>query len=178
MSILSFNYPVTLKKSEGGYLVKFSDFPEAITQGETIEDSLQEAADCLEEAVANRIIMKLNIPNPSPPKKNQFLVSLSTIISAKSALYMTMKINKTSNIDLSKTLNCDEKEVRRLLDPRYPSKLPRIEEALKFFGKKLELLIISDESQPLKNRAVAPTATHHKLIPASKKLDKNRRKAA
>ena len=45
-----FSYPVKLtKQKEGGYLVQFPDLPEAITQGEDIEDALNEAMDCLEE---------------------------------------------------------------------------------------------------------------------------------
>ena len=53
----NFNYPATLtEQEEGGYLVQFTDFPEAITQGETKEDALAEAIDCLEEAIANRSI--------------------------------------------------------------------------------------------------------------------------
>ncbi len=38
---------------------------------------------------------------------------------------------------LAARLGCDEKEVRRLLDPRHPSKLPRIEQALAQLGKRL-----------------------------------------
>jgi antitoxin HicB len=39
--------------------------------------------------------------------------------------------------ELAKRLQCDEKEVRRLLDPRHPSKLPRIEAALATVGHRL-----------------------------------------
>lgn len=46
-------------------------------------------------------------------------------------------------MSLAKKLNCDEKEIRRLLDPYYNSKLPLIEEALHALGKKLEVRIVS-----------------------------------
>ena len=79
-----FNYPIKLtKQEEGGYLVEFPNLPEAITQGETIDDVLQAAADCFEEAIANRIILKLNIPKASTPKKNQRFVSLHATIASK-----------------------------------------------------------------------------------------------
>jgi antitoxin HicB len=42
-----------------------------------------------------------------------------------------------TNVQLARKLRCDEKEVRRMLDPRHPTKLPRIEEALDVFGKRL-----------------------------------------
>src|SRR3990167_768753 len=133
-----FTYPASLtKQKEGGYLVQFPDFPEAITQGESIENALTEATDCLEEAIANRIEMKLDIQTPSHIKKNQYPIALDTTFAAKIALYRTMREQKITNTLLAKKLNCNEKEVRRLLDPHYNSKLPRLEEALLLLGKRL-----------------------------------------
>ena len=139
-----FNYPVKLtKQKEGGYLIQFPDFPEAITQGNTIKTALQEAADCLEEAIANRIYMKLDIPSPGKIKKGNKAVSVNTIFAAKIALYLTMREQKCSNSVLARKLDCDEKEIRRLLDPHYHSKLPRIEQGLHHLGKKLRIEIVS-----------------------------------
>jgi len=138
-----FNYPVKLtKQKEGGYLVQFPDLPEAITQGENIEDALNEAMDCLEEAIAHRITKKLDIPAPSQRKKCKY-VALPAIFIAKTALYLAMREKKLSNTSLAKKLDCDEKEVRRLIDPHYNSKLPRIEQALNLLGKRLEIHIVS-----------------------------------
>jgi antitoxin HicB len=138
-----FNYPVKLtKQKEGGYLVQFLDLPEAITQGENREDALNEAMDCLEEAIAHRIAKKLDIPAPSQRKRCKY-VTLSTTFAAKTALYLAMREKKLSNTSLAKKLDCDEKEVRRLLDPHYSSKLPRIEEALHILGKRLEVHVVS-----------------------------------
>lgn len=137
-----FNYPVKLsKQKEGGYLVEFVNIPEAITQGETVEDALKEASDCLEEAIANRMSMKLEIPKASTPKKNQYLVPLHVTIAFKTALYVAMHDKKLSNVGLAKRLRCDEKEVRRLLDPHYHSKLPRIEHALTLLGQRLNVSV-------------------------------------
>jgi len=60
----SFVYPASLKpdKDDGGFIVRFVDLPEAITQGDDKEDALREAADCLEESIANRIAMDLLLP--------------------------------------------------------------------------------------------------------------------
>jgi antitoxin HicB len=61
-------YPVTLTSDEkdGGFVVTFKDFPEAITQGETTEEALVEAADALDEAIAGRLQRGDPIPVPSP----------------------------------------------------------------------------------------------------------------
>lgn len=40
-------------------------------------------------------------------------------------------------VELARRLNCDEKEVRRLLDPRHGSKLSRMENAMRALGRKL-----------------------------------------
>lgn len=139
-----FNYPATLtKQKEGGYLVQLPDFPEAITQGDTIEDALIEATDCLEEAIANRIEMKLSIPTPRQLKKSQYNISLHATFAAKTALYLAMREQKLTNTLLAKKLHCDEKEVRRLLNPHYNSKLPRIEQALFVLGKRLQIEVVS-----------------------------------
>ena len=56
---------------------------------------------------------------------------------AKAALYTAMGEAGISKIQLARQLGVDEKEVRRLLDPHYGSKLPRIAEAISLLGKKL-----------------------------------------
>lgn len=134
-----FVYPATLTPDakDGGFVVTFVDVPEAITQGEDVEDALREAADCLEEAIANRVVMGLPIPHPSPVKKRQYAVPLAAQTATKAALYIALQEAKITKAELAKRLRCDEKEVRRLLDPRHPSKLPRIESALAAVGQRL-----------------------------------------
>lgn len=135
-----FDYPIHLTKAdEGGYVVTFPDLPEAITQGDTFEEAVSEATDCLEEAIANRIMMKLDIPKPGSIRKNQHVVSLHIELAAKAALYISMREAKLSNVAFAKKLDCDEKEIRRLIDPHYSSKLPRIEGALEKLGLRLAI---------------------------------------
>jgi antitoxin HicB len=139
-----YSYPAKLiKQKEGGFLVQFVNFPEAITQGDTLEDALNEAADCLEEAIANRIEMKLDIPKPSQIKRGQHDISLHATFAAKIALYSIMRAKKLTNTSLAKKLHCDEKEIRRLLDPYYNSKLQSIEQALYVLGKKIHIAVVS-----------------------------------
>ena len=137
----TFIFPVILtpEKDSGGFVVKFVDFPEAITQGENIEDALEKAVDCLEEAVANRMVMNLDIPNPTSTKNYDYTVVLPTQMAAKAALYIAIKEMGISKMELAKKINCDEKEIRRLLDPRHASKIPRIEAVLAKLGNQLIL---------------------------------------
>ena len=57
------------------------------------------------------------------------------------ALYLAMREAELTNVQLARKLGCDEKEVRRMLDPRHPTKLPRIKEALDALGKRLVLSV-------------------------------------
>jgi len=138
-----FTFSVKLtKQKEGGFLVRFADFPEAITQGESVTDSLEAAADCLEETIANRMIMKLAIPVPKKIKTKHYSVSLLATLAAKTALYVIMREKQLSNVALAKKLSCDEKEIRRLLDPYHQSKIPRIEDVLHQLGQRLEVNVV------------------------------------
>lgn len=52
----SYQYPAVFTPAEeGGFIITFPDVPEAITQGENIEQCVEEAADALDEAIVGRI---------------------------------------------------------------------------------------------------------------------------
>ena len=118
-------------------MIGFRDIPEAITQGNGERDALWQAADCLEEAIAGRIADGGEIPKASRAARGERLIPVSSPMAAKAALYLAMREAGITNAQLARKLGCDEKEVRRMLDPRHPTKLPRIKEALDVFGKRL-----------------------------------------
>jgi antitoxin HicB len=135
----TFAYPVTLVADgqAGGYVVTFPDLPEAITQGENTEDALEQAEDCLEEAIANRIVMNLALPEPSSPAAGQPVVHLPAPTAVKAAFYSAIKELSLSQVQLAAVLGVDEREVRRLLNPYHHSKLNRIDELLRRLGWRL-----------------------------------------
>ena len=136
--IRGFSYPAELLPEDGGqFTVRFPDLPEAITFGEDHDDAVVEAADCLEEAIAGRITDGLELPRPSRIKGGQVAVSLSGSMAAKAALCLSLREAGITRRELALRLGVDEREVRRMLDPRHPTKLPRIEQALAVLGKRL-----------------------------------------
>ena len=147
MSASRFVFPAKLTPArkmapgESGFVVTFRNLPEAITQGEDVTDALAQAADCLAEAVAARIRNDEDIPAPSRRAKGERPVALSAQMAAKAALYLAMGEARIGKSELARRLGCDEKDVRRLLDPRYGSKLPKIEAALVALGKRLEIVV-------------------------------------
>lgn len=138
-----FSFPVTLTTDEvdGGFTVTFRDLPEAITQGENIEDALNEAADCLEEAIANRVIRRLPIPSPSELDENEYLVTTPLLTSFKASIWLAMQEKDINQTQLANNLNVDEKEVRRILDPSHNTKLETLERSLLALGKRPVLYV-------------------------------------
>ena len=51
-------------------------------------------------------------------------------VTLKAGLYQALKKQHLSIADLARRLKVDHREARRLLDPRHPTKLPRLRAAL------------------------------------------------
>ena len=139
----SLAYPATLTpdREAGGFTVTFPDLPEAITQGEDRLDALNQAADCLEEAIAGRVRRGDEIPTASKTKASQTVIFVPPLMAAKAALYLAMREAKMSNVKLAKQIGCDEKDVRRMLDPRQNSRITALQAALAALGKKIVLAV-------------------------------------
>jgi antitoxin HicB len=137
--VRTFVYPARFEPGDkpGVLVVSFRDVPEAITQGDGEKDALWQAQDCLEEAIAGRIAEGSEIPRASKAARGERLIPVPAPMAAKAALYLAMAEAGVTNVELARKLGCNEKEVRRLLDPRHATKLPRIQAALEVFGKRL-----------------------------------------
>jgi antitoxin HicB len=133
-----FEYPVRFRADkEGGYVVTCRDLPALITQGEDMPDALAQAVDAMDEVFATYMLQGIAFPAPSAPKRGERLVAPPAETLAKAALYIAMREAGISKVQLAKRLGVDEKEVRRLLDPHYGSKLPRIAQAIELLGQRL-----------------------------------------
>ncbi len=138
-----FTYPVRIVPAsrfaakETGYVLSCRDLPECHGQGETIKEALADAAGALEEAVAARILAALDIPRPSRPQRGERLVAVAAQTAAKAALALAMREARITKIELAKRLSCDEKDVRRLLNPRHGSRLAAMAAALAALGKQM-----------------------------------------
>ncbi len=138
----SFTYPARLTPDDaGGFVVTFRDLPEAITQGDTLEQALLEAADCLEEAIAGRIDDGMDIPAPGAREASEHWVAVPVQMAMKAALYLAMREQRLSKTELARRLEVDEKVVRRLLDPRHGTRLPIMNRALGLLGQRAELRV-------------------------------------
>jgi antitoxin HicB len=138
----SFTFPVTLlPEAKRAITVRFRDLPEAITSGASRSEAILQASDCLEEAIAGRITDGLEIPRPSRPRRGEEVVTLSAALAAKAALYVAIKEARLPNTQAAKRLGVDEKEIRRMLDPRHATQLGRIQRALALLGQRLVVTV-------------------------------------
>ena len=136
---IQFFYPVAIDRKNGSeYQAALPDFPEATILSTSLEEALSKAGACLTDAVSARIRKNQPVPQPSTPQgKGSYWAVLPAQLSAKAALYLAMRESGITKVALAKRLNHDEKEIRRMLDPCHPSKLPRIEAALAALGMQL-----------------------------------------
>jgi antitoxin HicB len=133
------SYPASIHREENGkgYWVGFPDLPEALTGGDDLKDALEQAADCLAEAIAGRIARGDEVPRPSKPRRGQYLVSVPLYLAPKLALYLAMRENGVTRTSLANKLNVSETVVRRMLNPKHDTKPEKIQAALAALGKRL-----------------------------------------
>ncbi len=138
-----FVYParLTRDRTDGGYVVTFRDIPEAITQSETRKQGIVEAAGAVQAAIEGRIMDDLDIPPASAPRRGECLIAVPIQTALKAALYLELKESGVSRTELARRLAIDEKEARRMLDPRHPSKADRLERALAALGRQAEVRV-------------------------------------
>jgi antitoxin HicB len=132
-------YPASFLSEENGkgFHVRFPDLPEALTGGADLDDTLVEAADCLAEAIAGRIVRGDGIPAPSKLKRGQYAIGVPLYLAPKLALYLAMREGGIRNTELAKRLAVSETVVRRMLDPKHNTKPEKIQAALSALGKRI-----------------------------------------
>ncbi len=141
--MLQFNYPVKLTRDrkDGGYVVTFRDIPEAITQGNNVEEALSEAEGALQAAIEARIEDALDIPAPSRAKSGERMVSSPVTTALKAAVYLSMREQGVSKSELARRMQIHEKEARRMLDPHHQTKVVALERALAVLGLRAEIAV-------------------------------------
>ncbi len=133
-----FVYPAAfLPEKRGAFTVRFPDLAEAITSGKNIADAVKQAADCLQEALAGRIVRREEIPRPSKPKRAQRMIPVALYLAPKLALYVAMRQAGVNNSQLARRLGCTELVVRRMLNPKHHTKPEKLASALEALGKRV-----------------------------------------
>jgi antitoxin HicB len=123
---------------EGGYVVTFPDFPEAVTQGETLDEAIEMARDSLRMAIPYRIATTESVPLPSKRKgKDIRLVGLSALQAAKLALYQLWRESGIRKVELARRLGIPPPNVDRLFHFDRATQVDQLEAAFAALGKRL-----------------------------------------
>lgn len=137
---MEFVYRATFAPEEdGGFLVTFADVPEAITQGDDIDDAMSSASEAL--GLALRGLAKLGREIPEPRTVEGVPVAVDPEIALKLAVISAFRASKISKSELGRRLGKDEAEARRILDPDHPTKLRQLRDTLLVLGKEIVVTV-------------------------------------
>jgi len=135
-------YPARFEPDDGGFVITFRDIPEAITQGDTLEEARAMAADALLTAMDFYFEDKRPVPLPSKAKKDEELVALPASVSAKILLLSEMLKQKITPAELARRLHTRSQDVNRIVTLNHATKIDTIAAALAAMGKQLEIGVI------------------------------------
>jgi antitoxin HicB len=128
---MAFGYRCKLERQANGWwLLRFPGVPEALTEGETQEEARSNALDCLLTALEGYMKANKPLPRDGAGHSGSDRVVLPSLVTAKLAVYETMRTRGWSKVKLAKELSMPENSVRRLLDLRHSSHMWVIDEAL------------------------------------------------
>lgn len=129
-------FPASVKPQKpSGYFVQFSNLPEAMTEGETLEEALANAAEALSLVLDHYLEQERKIPRPSRARKGQRLVPPDA--KTQSALLVRWARGDRSLADLARSLDTSWPAAARLEDPRHSPTLRNLERAATALGKRL-----------------------------------------
>lgn len=137
---MAFGYRYRLQHQQNGWwLVRFPGIPEALTEGETESEARANAVDCVIAALEGYMKAGKPLPRQGASHAGPDRAVLPSLVTAKLAVYETMRSRGWSKVRLAKELGMPENSVRRLLDLRHGSHMWIIDEALSKMNAELSI---------------------------------------
>ncbi len=121
----------------GVIVVSFPDVPEAVTEGRGEADAMFQAQEALGLALLSYPERDLPLPKPKARDGDLVPIAVEAAVAAKLAFLDAFREAGISKSEFGRRIGKDEKEVRRLLDPKHSSKLSTLTEALRVLGQRL-----------------------------------------
>lgn len=107
------------EEAPGAFSVFFPDVPEAITQGDTMDEAIVNAADALSAALEAYLSRgrewPVLTPLPEGAGETAIGVPVDPALAARALLANTMRAKRLSNVAVAELMGKDEKVVRRIL---------------------------------------------------------------
>src|SRR5580692_3189755 len=121
----------------GNIVVTFPDVPEVVTEGRGEADARTMAEEALGLALLSYLVRGKPLPKARAKGRSLFDIAVAPDVAAKLAVLESFAAAGISKSELARRIGKDEKEVRRILDPKHPTKLPALTAALRALGKRL-----------------------------------------
>ena len=154
---MALGYRYTLERQENGWwLVRFPGIPEALTEGETEADARANALDCVLAALEGTMKAGKPLPRQGAQHSGRDRAVLPSLVTAKLAVYETLRSRGWSKLKLAKQLGMPENSVRRLLDLRHSSQMWIIDEALAKMNAELSIELPRREGAKARARSASP----------------------
>jgi antitoxin HicB len=122
---------------EGAIVVTFQDVPEAITQADSEIEAAVQAQEALGMALLTYPLRGRDVPIASASGKDSVPIAVAPDVAAKIAVLDAFRASGISKSELGRRLSKNEKEIRRILDPRHNTKLTTLTDALRCLGRQL-----------------------------------------
>jgi antitoxin HicB len=121
-----------------GIVVSFPDVPEAITQSDDEADAYAQAEEALGLAPLTYPARGLPLPRVKAHRGEGLVpVAVEAEVAAKLAVIEAVRVAGISKSEFARRIGKDEKEARRILDPKHPTKLTALTAALRELGQRL-----------------------------------------
>jgi antitoxin HicB len=128
----------------GNIVVTFSDVPEAITQGRGQADARVMAEEALGLVLLSYLERGKPLPKARAKGRGLIDIAVAPDVAAKLAVLESFAAAGITKSELARRIGKDEKEVRRILDPKHPTKLPTLAAALRALGKRLVVGVVEE----------------------------------
>lgn len=130
----------------GNIVVTFPDVPEVVTQGRGDIDARGMAEEALGLVLLTYLERGMPLPKPRAKGRKLIEIAVAPDVAAKLAVLESFMAAGISKSELARRIGKDEKEVRRILDPKHATKLPALIAALRALGKRLVVGVVEAEA--------------------------------
>jgi antitoxin HicB len=138
VSVRAYAYRAEVERgTRGAVVISFPDVPEAITQGRDMDDAREMAEEALGLALLTYLQRQKPLPKQRAKGRNLVEIAVAPDVAGKLAVLEAFRDSDISKAELARRIGKDEKEVRRILDPKHPTKLLALTAVLRALGKRL-----------------------------------------
>jgi antitoxin HicB len=136
---MKIEYPAIFDPAdEGGYTITFPDFPEAISEGDSLEEARYNAIEVLDLTLKSRMEDNENIPLPHV-ETGENIQMIGPDVNIQAALLVKLNRGDKKFSDLARTLGTSWPAVSRMEDPKHWPSLRQLDKIAAALGKRLVL---------------------------------------